>query len=488
MRERSGSAFDGIYLGLLQMAAFVVPRRLRSEWKREWRAELWHVRGGDGSLRADREVIRFCLGAFPDAWCLRRQEQSAGPRVPRLQGSAPQCLILLAGLLIVGYAGSLLLPGVRAEIRATRFPLRPGLVVIHNSDWVDGAAPTVSAEKFRIWQSRRQRFFDGFGFYQMGIAAVSRGPASDAKWRVAHATPAIFALMGLPIRFAGQAQNDLPGIILSEQEWMREFNGDPQMIGAILRVGPTNFRVAGVAPSDAHLLPGSADAWILEPGPATGYGYVIAHLSPLAKSAVSGWRFEITEYSSRVTEGALVGVPVGSESPAPWRFYVFSLFLAILSLPATTSVSMGELNYCSHRPGWGQLMLRWLFLWGKIGFVLPVAYYFALDLAFGLGLRGTEGPEDLLIAGSYLMCLFGMRWAVLDQRHRCPVCLRRVAHPARVGLFSRTFLDWNGTELICMSGHTLLHVPGMPTSWFSTQRWMYLDTSWGFLFVDSGTG
>jgi hypothetical protein len=39
-----------------------------------------------------------------------------------------------------------------------------------------------------------------------------------------------------------------------------------------------------------------------------------------------------------------------------------------------------------------------------------------------------------------------------------------------------------------MGGHALLHVPGLPTSWFSTQRWLYLDTSWGFLFAGPGAG
>jgi hypothetical protein len=86
------------------------------------------------------------------------------------------------------------------------------------------------------------------------------------------------------------------------------------------------------------------------------------------------------------------------------------------------------------------------------------------------------------------MGLFGLRWILLDQRNRCPVCLRRVTHPARVGLTGRTFLAWNGTELICTGGHTLLHVPAMPTSWFSTQRWLYLDSSWKSLFVVSSSG
>ena len=76
----------------------------------------------------------------------------------------------------------------------------------------------------------------------------------------------------------------------------------------------------------------------------------------------------------------------------------------------------------------------------------------------------------------------------LDQRQRCPVCLNRVAHPAQVGLASRTFLAWNGTELMCTGGHTLLHVPGLPTSWFGTQRWLYLDASWEFLFAGTDAG
>jgi hypothetical protein len=37
-----------------------------------------------------------------------------------------------------------------------------------------------------------------------------------------------------------------------------------------------------------------------------------------------------------------------------------------------------------------------------------------------------------------------------------------------------------------MGGHTLLHVPSLPTSWFSSQQWMFLDQSWEFLFAGPG--
>ena len=45
------------------------------------------------------------------------------------------------------------------------------------------------------------------------------------------------------------------------------------------------------------------------------------------------------------------------------------------------------------------------------------------------------------------------------------------------------FLAWNGTELFCAGGHTLLEVPDLPTSWFYSPCWVYLDSSWDFLFL-----
>jgi hypothetical protein len=80
--------------------------------------------------------------------------------------------------------------------------------------------------------------------------------------------------------------------------------------------------------------------------------------------------------------------------------------------------------------------------------------------------------------------LFALRWIFHDQRRRCPECLRLLSNPARVGQASRNFLAWNGTELLCVRGHGLLHIPELPTSWFSTQRWLVLDASWLCLFPE----
>jgi hypothetical protein len=117
--------------------------------------------------------------------------------------------------------------------------------------------------------------------------------------------------------------------------------------------------------------------------------------------------------------------------------------------------------------------------------ILLIAYFLSVDLAYWHSSVFSPSGTYVQFVSSFAVCLFAMRWALLDQRQRCPVCLRRVTHPAQVGLVSRTFLSWNGTELICAGGHTLLHIPGLPTSWFSTPRWLYLDTTWDFLFAGS---
>jgi hypothetical protein len=128
---------------------------------------------------------------------------------------------------------------------------------------------------------------------------------------------------------------------------------------------------------------------------------------------------------------------------------------------------------------------RWFFLWSKFVLLLPLVYLASIDAAYGAYPVSSTNAQYIQLTTSFFGFLFGFRWILQDQRKRCPVCLRVLSNPARVGLASRNFLAWNGTELICAGGHGLLHIPEIPTSWFGTQRWLYLDPSWGSLFSDA---
>src|SRR5256884_396260 len=112
-----------------------------------------------------------------------------------------------------------------------------------------------------------------------------------------------------------------------------------------------------------------------------------------------------------------------------------------------------------------------------------LVYYASVDFGCSLLQPSSQFSAYIQSGSAFALCILGLSWAFRDQQRRCPVCLRRMAHPVEVGQPMRTFLAWNGTELICERGHTLLHIPAIPISWFGTQRWVCLDASWQFLLA-----
>jgi hypothetical protein len=498
MRPRAFSAYDLLYAALLRTASFMVPRAARAEWRREWRGELWHVRqacaplSGTNGWQARREVTAFCLGSFQDALCVRR---AGSTPLPAAQGTPRQCLFVLGALLVASYAVALLLPGVRAERSLWPRQVSANLVQIQLAAVEGAPRPSISTRLFQSWQGQRQRFFDGFAFYhvenEIMRPALEAPAGSDwSAWRVAHSSPNLLNLLGLPIEFPDPeaASITLPSVLLSERIWKRDFGADPHVAGLTIRLGLRTMRIAGIAPDGSLALPGSVDAWELDPNAVSdsaGHGFVIARLTAAGRSMMDLPSVHISSDDPEYENEDLLGVALGQDQPDPQTVYLFALLLALLALPAITTVSLGEASMHPRETSWPRRLFRWSFFAAKAALLLPILYFVSLDLAYGFTMLSREQSIYIQLAAAFGMCLFSMRWALKDQRQRCPVCMRLVTHPAQVGQASRTFLDWNGTEMMCMGGHTLLHVPSLPTSWFGAQRWLYLDTSWNFLFAGS---
>ncbi len=494
MTPHSEPLFHAIDRGLLCCASYLVPERQRAEWRLEWESELWHARRSNGascaaSWQTEREIAGFCFGAFQDAACLRRFWWQNRPRFGALQGSPAICIFWLGCLLLLGYAGSLLLPGVRVEQNFSSAQVRPGTILIQDEGAKNSSVPSMVIDQVRIWERSRQRYADGFAFYRVARETVELGPHAGGTWQIARASSNLFTLAGWPLHYMvpkEQARSDVPRLVLSERVWRQQLGANPEVVGTVLLVGSRPARVVGIAPGDAWRLPGNSDAWLLESDSeinSGGRGYVVAHLTRIGRSEVWGGLVRITSFDSRRTEHDFLGKSLDEQMPGPANIYWFGIFLAFLALPAIVSVSLAEYSFSSHKPSWMRRAVRLGFLGLKIILIMLIAYFSSVDLAYWhFPVFSPDGVYIQLVI-SLTICLFGMRWALLDQRQRCPVCLRRVTHPAQVGLVSRMFLAWSGTELICAGGHTLLHVPGLPTSWFSTQRWMFLDSSWDFLFA-----
>jgi len=479
--------------GILCSAALLTPGEQRAEWLREWRGELWHAREAtrfdkEITWEGEKTILRFCSGSIQDAFAMRklRGAQSA------FRGSAVECLLLLLAMFMASCLLYHVLPEVRAQNHPSLYQVNSNLIMIQDAFASSDSLATIPVEKYRMWKSRQQRYFDGFAFYHLTKENVATQNAVKQRWKVAHGSLNLFWMLGLPTLISSEspdAEGRTPGIILSDAIWRRDFQANLHVSGHIVHVGHDEFRVLGVAPLGVWRLPGNVDAWVLEPDEENrGVGYVIAHLTALGRSQMSANRIEIVSSNSDDSNEELCGISFANRTKGPWGFFQFALFLAFLALPAITSVSFGESQFCSNRPSWTNRVFRWMFLCAKIALLLPTVYFASLDLAYWHAPIYSVGAQYVQLISSFTMGLFGLRWILLDQRNRCPVCLRRVTHPAQVGLTGRTFLAWNGTELICTGGHTLLHVPAMPTSWFSTQRWLYLDSSWKSLFVVSSSG
>ena len=147
----------------------------------------------------------------------------------------------------------------------------------------------------------------------------------------------------------------------------------------------------------------------------------------------------------------------------PLAMHGFLLGLALTILPVAASLSVPT-----------QPLRGWLLFGAKVALVAPTVFFGIYDLA---PIIGAMQPHAMLIG-----YIFAFRWVLIDQRRRCPECLRRCGNPVSIGNPSYVLLDWYGTEFICPEGHGILHVPQLSTSSFSPQRWLRLDAAVRSLF------
>ena len=103
--------------------------------------------------------------------------------------------------------------------------------------------------------------------------------------------------------------------------------------------------MGGVAPAGFNSLPGRADAWVLEHD-ADFYsdvsGFVIAHLVPSESHYLWSENGRMTSVKPDGSKGDFLCVSLNNRVQGPWAIFMFSVFLAFLALPATTSLPLGE--------------------------------------------------------------------------------------------------------------------------------------------------
>jgi len=468
-----------LHRALLRGASLLLHQHQRAEWLAEWRSELWHAEQDSPGAK----VTASCLGAFRDAFWLRRHGPIRRswnllhldtPAPPAISEPAPEwmllespvwCLSVLTLLAATAFYVALTLPTSRNVILASSYPDERNLVILDfdrtakaNASGLFNPFPSIPLGEFSALKESFGNRFAGLAFYwpiQMR--------AGTSHLNIARTSPELFRLLNIPLPAMRPHESSL---LLSRAAWHKHFADDPHLIGHRIQLNGQSSFVSGILSESQWTLSSNLDGWLVEDEtaisslPADAQGFALARLSgtPPTVNAASG-------------RLSFVALPDHGRWPV-FRFLLFEFCFGCLLLPITTSLlSLGD--YPRAMPA------RWLFLGAKTILVFLIVLLSVLDLA---SLWGSIEPG--IFGLTAFAALFAMRWVIRDQQRRCPVCLRLLANPVRIGQSSHILLEWHGTELICLRGHGLLHIPERPTIWFTRQRWMDLGPSWNELFSD----
>jgi hypothetical protein len=484
---------------ILRSAAWLVPAQERADWLAEWQGELWHVwhardSKSRGPFRGSPVVTDFCLGAYRDAfWLGWNNPHSTRRRIFRT-GSASRCSVTLAFWTGISLLTCLFLPGVRRAITPSPYRDADGLVMISSGGYAGAQSPSIGFQDYQSWKTSTRHLFTDLAYYQPIRRRVHVTRHRGAELSIGRASDNILKLLHveMPPIAPDRSNGDCTAkLFLSRRVWRESFGSDPHLIGSVTEVAGLRVLIAGVVSQDALRLPGQLDAWLLEDErqlsllPLKSKGFVLAHLRASgSKSRADEWRSLSVPREDGIADHYDC-ISLAQRGRLPFSILLFTLIVALIALPATTALPLGEYPRHDGKLPWPVRMKRWIFFWSKFALVVPLVCFTSLSAAYGSHPLNSTTAQYIQLAVSFFGFLFAFRWILQDQRKRCPVCLRVLSHPVRVGLASRNFLAWNGTELICAGGHGLLHIPELPTSWFGTQRWQYLDPSWGSLFNDA---
>ncbi|HKR26760.1 MAG TPA: hypothetical protein VJS11_04870 [Acidobacteriaceae bacterium] len=483
MSSRHAALLTAACALLLRLTSLLLPRRERAEWLAEWRGELHYL--------LHRRVpvltcLAFSMGAIPDAFWIRRHLQW-----PRLE-TARSCLLLLAAGAALTAGTALLVPSVRQEMFPPAYRGPSDLVTISSTPTVLGTGSQISAGEYLAWSTHAHPSLSRTAFYEPVSGTVDLNGRGET-WLVGRATESLTALLHIrasesllqECRRTGAAP-----LVLSRAAWMRDFAGTPGIVGRSLRFEGQRATIIAIAPPIDSALPMPMDAWTLETEEAIApmaadrfsHGYMLAQ-----RVAGSGNAADIGVVQLISDDGTpvrLCAIPLAIfahyHRMIPEIDFLLGLFMACLVMPAVLFISL-QAGLVTERLSLKMRTRGWFFLVGKIALLLPLLYCGPLLIAHALA--SAPGSEQTIQTFTTIAATLASAWWLLeDQRQRCPHCLRRLTSPARVGERSRSFLGFSGMEFVCAQGHGLLHVPDYPTSWFSSQRWLSLDSSWRVLF------
>lgn len=244
---------------LVSMAAWIVPRSLREEWRAEWEAELAASMDDEPGRR---QAVRRAAGAFADALWLRQRQVADVVWFDDLRHGWRQLrehagfAAIAIGVLGVGMAASIAAFSVVSQIllRPLPYPDPDRVVTVWERQGDTGGRLDASPGNFLDWRDRATSFE-----WLAGLEPYSHDYTDGDRpevWRISNVTHGFFEALGVtPIRGrffpadAYQAGRDRL-VMLSASTWRSRFAADPGIVGRRITLNDEPWEVVGVMPDD----------------------------------------------------------------------------------------------------------------------------------------------------------------------------------------------------------------------------------------------
>jgi predicted permease len=259
------------HLRLIQIIGVIVPRRLRTDWKQEWEAELRYresllVDWDKLNWKAKIDLLRRSLGAFWDALLLQPQrledEMFQDLRYgARMLAKNPGFTFVAVLTMALGIGANTALFTVLDALMLRPLPLKAagGLVNFSGVDQSGGRHKLFSYLDYLDYRDRNTTLAAVVAWNKaavtLGEAQVGRDDISEGSGYLfgqivsANYFTALGAEMALGRGFLPE-EDHTPGthpvIVLSHHFWQRQFDSDPAIVGKTIRLQSQPFTVVGV--------------------------------------------------------------------------------------------------------------------------------------------------------------------------------------------------------------------------------------------------
>jgi hypothetical protein len=458
-----------------------------------WHASMLLEERGYSRSAARSQLRNFCRGSVIDAaWHRGRRidRESLVRGLSHYVQSPGFCIasIVIAIAIIAGASG--FLPSTRDVLLPLPYANTDRIATISQSGMALSARAGIRTTWVHWWQQDSKLIEDVATYIWRPQQAVDRfgRPSSVLN---AEVSDNFFSLLGaVPLHGRTFTRGDACDncVVLSYDFWRRLHSADGAKVGDLISIGGRRHKLIGVLPKEFWFLSRRIEVWSLARGTDAWTGVVLRLAPDVTKQAAEA------QLESIVHErGVPVWLSVVDISPLQTRvrsvFGSFALALALAAVIAIVSLRprLPSLQVCMSRRERRYACLRASFFVCKTGLLLIAVLLSGLEFTRATSITmigGTDALTEPLSTWLFLIASMGvLSWSIYDQRRRCRVCVRRLGLPAHVGCPGCLLLNWAGTEMVCMEGHGMLHVPEMSSSWQDAEKWTTLDDSWQALFA-----